>query len=66
MILGKPRTYLINLRTKKGLKQRDVAKVLKITTSYYGMIELGTRDPRLKLAQKIAIFFGVKMEDVFF
>lgn len=64
--MKKVRTRLIELRKKQNLKQRDVAKAVEITTSYYGMIEVGDRTPKLELARKIAQFFGVKMEDLFF
>ncbi|HBF3155534.1 TPA: helix-turn-helix transcriptional regulator, partial [Clostridioides difficile] len=34
---------LKELRTERNLKQKDVALKVGITTSYYGMIESGTR-----------------------
>lgn len=56
---------LKELRTKRNLKQREIAEALGITTSYYGMIELGKREPSLELALKISRYFGVKIEDIF-
>lgn len=64
--MKRARTRLIELRKKLNLTQRDVAKAVKITTSYYGMIEVGDRTPKLELAGVIARFFGVKVEDIFF
>ena len=43
---------LKQLREERGLLQKAVAKSVGITTSYYGMIELGTRRPSLDLAIK--------------
>ena len=56
---------LKELRTKKNLKQREVAEAVGITTSYYGMIELGKREPSLELALRISRYFGLKIEDIF-
>lgn len=61
-----PRQKLINLRKKLNLKQKDVANSIGITASYYGMIEIGVRNPSLDLAKKIAEFFGENMENIFF
>lgn len=56
---------LKKLRNEKNLKQREVAKALGITTSYYGMIEIGTRRPSLNLAIKISRYFDLSVEEVF-
>jgi putative transcriptional regulator len=63
---SQPRQPLIDLRNSLKLKQKDVAKSIGITISYYGMIELGVRNPTLELAKKIAEYFGKNMEDIFF
>lgn len=60
------RKNLIQLRKKINLTQNDIANELGITTSYYGMIEQGTRTPSLVLAKKIAMFFGKNIEEIFF
>ena len=62
----KRRVRLIELRSNKRLLQRQVAEACGITTSYYGMIELGTRTPTLEIAMKIAEFFETTVEDIFF
>ena len=53
------------LRTTNGLQQKDVAKAIGVTTSYYGMIEVGTRKPSLVIALKLAKFFNISVEDIF-
>ncbi|MEL7567532.1 MAG: helix-turn-helix domain-containing protein [Dehalobacterium sp.] len=66
------RDKLVALRKQKEkelgykLTQEKVASQLNISRSFYNMIETGDRDPRLQLAKKIADFFGVKMEEIFF
>lgn len=54
------------LRISRGLRQQDVAFCMGITTSYYGMIEQGSRLPQLELAYKLANFFNTSIEDIFF
>jgi len=53
------------LRTAKGLQQKDVAIAIGVTTSYYGMIEVGTRKPSLVVALKLSKFFNIPIEDIF-
>ena len=53
------------LRATNGLQQKDVARAIGITTSYYGMIEVGTRKPSLVIALKLAKFFNIPVEDIF-
>lgn len=60
------RDELIRLRKAQGFTQREVAEALGITTSYFGMIELGKRTPNLEIAKKIAEFFGEPLEHLFF
>ncbi|AXU71531.1 TPA: helix-turn-helix transcriptional regulator [Clostridioides difficile] len=56
---------LKELRTERNLKQKDVALKVGITTSYYGMIESGTRVPSLAIAIKLSKCFGVSIEKIF-
>ena len=57
---------LMAIRILKGLRQQDVAIGIGITTSYYGMIEQGVRLPQLQVAYKLARFFNMSIEDIFF
>jgi putative transcriptional regulator len=66
LLKPKRRDNLVAMRIERILKQKDVAKAVGVTTSYYGMIEVGERTPCLELAGKIANFFGAKVEDIFF
>lgn len=56
---------LKQLREERGLLQKAVAKSVGITTSYYGMIELGIRRPSLDLAIRICKYFNLSVEEVF-
>lgn len=60
------RTKLKKLREQRGLLQKDIAGSIGITTSYYGMIELGTRQPSIVVAHKLSDFFEVSIEEIFF
>lgn len=56
---------LIILRKRRHLTQAEVAKILSISRAYYGMIENNQRAPSLAVAKEIALFFKVKIEDIF-
>ena len=56
---------LKELRAQNNLTQKSVARAVGITTSYYGMIELGVRKPSLSLAMDLARFFDTSVEEIF-
>lgn len=56
-----------NLMKLRGVKPRqNVAKDLDITPQMLGAIERGDRNPSLSLAKKIADYYGVSVDDIFF
>lgn len=56
-----------NLKILRGEKtQKEIADKVGITTSHYGFIENGDRLPSLKVAKRIADYFGKRIEDIFF
>ncbi len=57
---------IADLRTEKGLSQRELAKAVGLKPSTIAMYELGERTPSLSNATKIAQFFGVPVERIFF
>ena len=61
----KKRELLESERVKREMSRKQVADFLKITESYYGMIEKGSRCPTLGLAQKIAKLFNQSVENLF-
>lgn len=64
-IMGKKRNSLIAARKQKGWTQQDVAQRLGVTTSFYGMIEQGVRNPRLPLALQMEELFGIPLSVLF-
>lgn len=46
--------------------QKEMADLVGITTSHYGFIENGERQPSLKVAKKIADIYNRKIEEIFF
>lgn len=57
---------LAELRKKKGLTQKELARALKISESAIAMYETGRRTPSLARAKVIANFFNVDIEEIFF
>ena len=62
MVMARKR--LLELRGEKSRK--EIAAMLGITPQGLGMIERGQRTPSLATAKKIADFYGVAVEDIFF
>lgn len=58
------RKLLINCRGKKS--RQEVAKDLNITPQMLGMIERGDRTPSLSLAKKIADYYKLSIDEIFF
>lgn len=58
------RQRLIDLR--QGKPRPEVAKRMGITPQMLGMIERGDRTPSLPLAKRIADYYGVSVDEVFF
>lgn len=55
------------LRLLRGNRsQASIAKEIGITRQMLGAIESGERTPSLELANRIAVFYGVSIEEVFF
>ncbi|MGE5585797.1 MAG: helix-turn-helix transcriptional regulator [Bacillota bacterium] len=60
------RDALRKARKAKGLTVADMAKMLRISPSFYYKIEQGVRNPTLELAKSIADTVGRSVEEVFF
>ncbi len=56
---------LQELREKSDLSHCELAKKVGVSRSFYTQIENGTRTPSLKVAIRIANFFGVGMDEIF-
>ena len=59
------RNRLRELRRERGITQEELAAALGVTRQTIIAIERGKYDPSLRLAFKIARFFGKKIEEIF-
>ncbi|MBY6802802.1 helix-turn-helix transcriptional regulator [Clostridium botulinum] len=53
---------LKELRSEKGVVQKDVANFLNITTSAYGFYEQGKRIPDTEIMIKLSNYFNVSLD----
>ena len=53
------------IRTQKGIKQDELAKILGVSRQTISSLENGRYNPSLKLAMDIAKVFGVSVEELF-
>lgn len=56
---------LEELRKQRGIKQEDLAIMLKVSRQTIGSLENGRYNPSIQLAFKIARFFEMSIEDIF-
>ena len=52
-------------RVKRGLSQRQLAKLLFVNHSDISRWESGTHEPRVSIALEMARLFGCRVEDLF-
>jgi len=57
----KPRSLLVWRRTR-GINQRTAAEALGMTQAMYSRLERGTTIPKPKLAQRLSVLTGIKLE----
>lgn len=65
MATATKRTALRKAREEQGYTQQDVADYCDVTSRYIQAIELGERDPSLKVARKIATLLGEPVMTLF-
>lgn len=53
------------MRKERGITQDELGKTLGVTRQTIISLEGGRYDASLRLAHKIAEYFGVKIEDIF-
>lgn len=58
------RSALRKLRGKKSLS--EIAHNINITPQMLGKIERGERNPSLTIANRIAHYYGVRVDEIFF
>ena len=52
------------LRKRKGLSQEDLALEADINKNYLSDLERGTRNPTLKILEKISIALGITISEL--
>ena len=57
---------MLELRTASDKIQKEVAAIIGISQSSYAMIEGGHRRPRKHVEKKLADFFNVTVDELFF
>ncbi len=57
---------LEELRKERGIKQEDLASALEVSRQTIGSLENGRYNPSILLAFKIARYFGMTIEEIFF
>jgi len=53
-------------RVEKGIKQRDMARILGVTPQHLCKIEKGTAKPRLDMIKKLSEILETPMQELFF
>ena len=56
---------LEQLRKQRGIKQEELAAVLRVSRQTIGSLENGRYNPPILLAFKLARYFGLTIEDIF-
>ena len=57
---------LVQLRTNKKKTQKEVAEACNISVSALAMYEIGERIPRDEIKKRIANYYKVSVESIFF
>ena len=57
---------LLDLRNAKGISRKELAEAVGASESAVAMYELGERIPRDEMKCKIASFYGLSIESLFF
>ena len=60
------RKWLVDARKCIGMTQNEMAEILGISRSFYGLIENGSRNPNYGLTKRIAKFLKVSPNAIFF
>lgn len=55
-------TILKNLRKERNKTQREVAKAIGTTERSYQRYEYGTREPKLDVIRKLALYYNVSAD----
>ncbi len=54
------------IRSERGIRQDELAKLMGVSRQTISSLENGRYNPSIMLAHKIAKYFGMTIEEVFF
>lgn len=57
---------LEELRLERGVRQEELAEALKVSRQTISSLENGRYNPSILLAIRLARYFGMPVEDIFF
>ena len=55
---------LQELRTQKGIPQKEIADYLGITIASYSLYERGNREPNIAMIKHIARYYKISLDDL--
>ena len=56
---------LEEMRKARGIRQEELALAMEVSRQTIGSLENGRYNPSILLAFKLAVYFGVKIEELF-
>ena len=56
--------YLVHLREKRGVLQKDIAKALGISLHAYQRFEYGEQEPRMSVLIALADFYDLSLDEL--
>lgn len=59
------RNRISELRDARGLRQDELARDLRVSRQTISSLENGRYNPSILLAHRIAVYFGLSIEEVF-
>ena len=59
------RNRIAELRDARGLRQDELAAALRVSRQTISSLERGRYNPSILLAHRIAVYFGLSIEEVF-
>lgn len=62
---GAMKNRIEEIRKEKGIRQDELGKMLGVSRQTISSLENGRYNPSIMLAHKIAVLFGMSIEDVF-
>ena len=59
------KTRIEEIRNERGIRQDEFARLMGVSRQTISSLENGRYNPSIMLAHKIAVYFGMSIEEVF-